>query len=162
MQKNHEVIGITGNSGIIIDKLGARIDEKQARQLNILTLAYLGDCIHDLYIRSRICSKGADRRINAIHKDTVGYVSANSQADCLDFVLDDFSETELAVYKRGRNSKSVPTKNTDKAHYSKATGLEAVFGYLYVSGQDDRLTFILNKCYNYLHEGRKEFWDKQG
>lgn len=138
------------------------MDEKQARQINILTLAYLGDCIHDLFVRSHICTDGRDERISLIHKQAVQYVSANAQADCLDNMIDELSQTEMSVYKRGRNSKSMPTKNTDKAHYCKATGLEAVLGYLYVSGQDKRLLYILNKCYNYINEGRKEFWDKQG
>lgn len=138
------------------------MEKMQARQLNILTLAYLGDSIHDIFVRSQICSCGKDERINSIHKQAVGYVSANSQADCLDNIYNELSDEELSVYKRGRNSKSMPTKNTDKLHYSKATGLEAVLGYLYVSGQDDRLLYILNKCYKHINEGRKEFWDKQG
>ena len=137
--------------------MGYKIDEMKARQLNILTLAYLGDGIHDIYVRSQVCSCGKDERIYSIHKQVVGFVSANAQADCLDSILEEFTDVEMSVYKRGRNSKSVPTKNTDKFHYSKATGLEAVLGYLYVSGQDKRLLYILNKCYKFINEGRKEF-----
>ena len=56
------------------------------------------------------------------------------------------TEEEQAVFLRGRNSKSLPTKNTDVAHYKKATGLESVFGYLYMSGQDERLMYLLDKA----------------
>lgn len=152
---------ITDNKSVI-DILGYRLEESKARQINILTLAYLGDSIHDIYVRSQICSCGKDERIYSIHKQVVGFVSANSQADCLDEIIEEFTETEMSVYKRGRNSKSMPTKNTDKLHYSKATGFEAVLGYLYVSGQDDRLLYILNKSYKFINEGRKEFWVRQG
>lgn len=146
----------------MIELMGTKLSPIKAKQLNILTLAYLGDCVQDFYVRSHICTQGADKRINTIHKSTVCFVSANAQSDCADYIQEELNEVELSVYKRGRNSKSMPTKNTDRLHYSKATGLEAVLGYLYVSGQDDRLTYILNKCYKYINEGRKEFWDKQG
>ncbi|MBQ9624577.1 MAG: Mini-ribonuclease 3, partial [Clostridia bacterium] len=76
-------------------------------------------------------------------------------ASFLESILEELNEDELAIFKRGRNSKSMPTKNTDKAHYSKATGFEAVLGFLYVSGQDERLLYILNKCYSYINERRK-------
>ena len=161
MQKELDMFEVSDNN-IIIDMFGRRMDEMQARQINILTLAYLGDCIHDLYVRSHRCSCGKDKRINAILKLVVEFVNANAQADCLDAIYNELSDIEMSVYKRGRNSKSMPTKNTDKLHYNKATGLEAVLGYLYVSGQDKRLLYILNKCYKHINEGRKEFWDKQG
>lgn len=130
----------------IIDFWGEQKDEFAARQMNVLTLAYIGDTIHDLYIRSKMVSMG-DQKVQEIHKKTVSFVKANAQAEAIEQIMDELNEQEKAVFLRGRNSKSLPTKNTDMANYKKATGFEAILGYLYMSGQDARLLYLLDKAY---------------
>lgn len=144
--QNYEVFKIN-----IIDIFGQKVDTRKAMQMNILTLAYLGDVVQDMFIRSRVTIDNP-AKINQIHRTTVKYVNANSQADCMDLFMDELTEEEMAIFKRGRNSKSMPTKNTDRAHYVKATGFEAVLGFLYISGQDERLLYILNKSFNFISE----------
>lgn len=130
---------------MIEDMGGKRLDEFACRQMNILTLAYMGDVVYDLYARCHIAQKG-NQRINAIHHEVVGVVNANAQADVIDELAGELTQQEQAVFLRGRNAKSLPTKNTDVAHYKKATGLESIIGYLYMSGQDERLMYLLDKA----------------
>ena len=97
-----------------------------------LVLAYIGDCIFDLIIRTIVISKG-NRQTHKLHKEASSLVKAASQADFIDILEDALTEEEKAVYKRGRNASphTVP-KNADLLDYKKATGFEAVLGYLYL------------------------------
>ncbi len=143
------------NSISIIENFTGKLGEFEARQLNVVTLAYLGDVVQDMYVRSRVCTMGHFRRISDTHKMTVSYVNANAQALSMDLIIDELTEKEMSLYKRGRNAKTMPTKNMDKAHYAKATGFETLLGYLYISGQDERLLNILNKCFDYIKDKGK-------
>ena len=103
-----------------------------------LTLAYIGDAVYDLIIRSVVVER-ANRPANTLHHITVKYVSAAAQAKIAEALMDCLSEEELAVYRRGRNSKPHTTaKNASVAEYMKATGFEAVLGYLYLNGNMER------------------------
>lgn len=144
----------------IIENFSKQLSAYEAKQVNILTLAYLGDTIHDIYIKSKIVSKYAQSRINDTHKASVRFVNANAQADSLDFIYHELTDEEIDIFKRGRNAKSMPTKNTDKAHYSKATGFECILGYLYLSGQDSRLLYILGRCFEHIDTGGTNGADK--
>ncbi len=103
-----------------------------------LSLAHIGDGVFELLCRSYLCRKGA-QNVNSLHRDTVKLVKATAQAQFAEKMLPHLTETELSYYRRGKNSHvhAVP-KGTTPADYAKATGLEAMFGYLHLSGQDSR------------------------
>ena len=115
-------------------------------QISALGLAHCGDAVFELLVRSYLCAAGKAANGN-LHRATVDLVCAPAQAARVDRMLPLLTEEELAVYKRGRNAHvhQVP-KNATYAQYAKATGLECLFGALYLSGQLDRLNalFILS------------------
>ena len=119
--------------------------EQDVRAYSPLTLAYIGDAIYDLVIRSVVVER-ANRSANDLHKKTTRYVKAEAQAKMILALLEELSEEEEAVYKRGRNAKSYTTaKNASMSDYRKATGFEALMGYLYLTGQTDRLLYLVNR-----------------
>lgn len=104
-----------------------------------LSLAYIGDGVFDLIIRSYVMSKG-NMPVQKMHQRTSNIVKAVSQAQMIDAIMGELSEEELAIYKRGRNSKPhTMAKNASSVEYQKATGFEALVGFLYLSGQYERL-----------------------
>ena len=108
-----------------------------------LTLAYIGDSIYDLCIRTLVVEKG-NRSPNTLHWDASRLVNAAAQSAMADAILSDLTDEEVTVFKRGRNAKSYTTaKNASVSDYRKATGLEALFGYLYLKDETDRLLFLL-------------------
>ena len=106
-----------------------------------LTLAYLGDCVYELYVRSRLVSDG-NHKVNDLHKAATKYVCAKAQAEFYYRVKDMLTEDEEAAFKRGRNTKSRPPKNADMSDYRPATGIETLFGHLYVSGKTERISCL--------------------
>ena len=103
-----------------------------------LTLAYIGDAVYEVIIRTMVISH-ANRSINSINKENIGLVNAKTQAALADALAETFTEAETAQYKRGRNAKSqTSAKNASVGDYRKATGFEAVMGYLYLKGETDR------------------------
>lgn len=113
------------------------------RAYSPLTLAYIGDAIYEVVIRSVIVGR-ANRPANELHKLAVKYVQAAAQAAMAEALLPDLSEEEEAVYRRGRNAKSYTMpKHSSVAEYRRATGLEALFGYLYLSGRNERLMELI-------------------
>lgn len=126
-----------------LDKIISSFDlkEQDYRSFSALTLAYIGDCVFDLVIRTVVIFR-SHKQVNDLHKKTIRFVKAESQALMIQALLDNdiLTEEEKAVYKRGRNTKShTIAKNASVAAYRKATGFEAVLGYLYVTGQMDRV-----------------------
>lgn len=104
-----------------------------------LTLAYIGDSVYDLVIRSYVVGLGNVPN-KKLHKKAVEYVSAVAQAEILEKIKPSLSEEELSVYKRGKNSKPASkAKNATQKEYLKATGFEALIGYLYLLGRTDRI-----------------------
>lgn len=103
-----------------------------------LGLAHMGDCVYEILCRAYLCAKG-EKTVDRLHKDTIRMVKATTQARFADKMLPLLTETEQAYYRRGKNAHvhAVP-KSATPAEYAKATGLEALFGYLYLSGQKDR------------------------
>ncbi len=117
--------------------------EVDVRAYSPLTLAYIGDSIYDLVIRTVVVER-ANRAANDLHKKTVKYVNATVQARMAEALQDVMTEEELAVYKRGRNAKSYTSaKNATIGDYRKATGLEALFGYLYLMDKMERVFELL-------------------
>ena len=104
-----------------------------------LGLAHMGDCVFEILCRGWLCAKGG-KNVGNLHRDTINMVKAGSQARFMDKLLPHLTEEELAYYRRGKNAHvhAVP-KSCTPAEYAKATGLEALFGALYLSGQTDRL-----------------------
>lgn len=113
-----------------------------------LTLAYIGDAIYDLVIRTYIVWHG-NAPVNKLHKQVVKLVQASAQAKLYHTVQDMLTEEEEIIYKRGRNAKSFTSaKNADIVEYRTATGLEALFGYLYLTGQTTRLLELIHPVIN--------------
>ncbi len=113
-----------------------------------LALAYIGDSVYDLKVKSVFVFK-ANMQPEKYHKKVSSIVSANSQAAFIDDFMDKLTEEELGVYKRARNSSPhTKAKNASMETYLKATGFEAVIGYLYMSGQHDRLDEIIGCSIN--------------
>lgn len=114
---------------------------------NVLTLAYLGDAIYELYIREYLISKGIVK-VNDLQKHAINFVSANAQSKILQNLLDSsfLKEDEINIVYRARNNKATRhPKNTDIITYKYATGLEALIGYLYLENKKDRLNEIMNR-----------------
>ena len=113
------------------------------RTYSPLTLAYIGDGIYDLVIRSLVVAKG-NTRANELHKRTSQIVKAHTQAEMMEILLPLLTEKEEAVYKRGRNAKSFTmAKNATMSDYRKATGFEALMGYLYLQDEFERLVDLV-------------------
>lgn len=114
--------------------------------ISVITLAYMGDAVYEVYIREDLIKKGI-AKVEDLQKEAIKYVSAKSQARILKYLLDIgyLSNEEIDVVKRGRNYKrgSHP-KNTDIITYKNSTGFEALIGYLYLSDKIDRVTEIVN------------------
>ena len=119
--------------------------EQDVRAYSPLTLAYIGDAVYDLVIRTVVVER-ANRSANDLHKRTTKYVKAEAQAKMILALQEELTEEEQAVYKRGRNAKSYTVaKNATMADYRKATGFEALMGYLYLTGQMDRLLYLVKR-----------------
>ena len=109
-----------------------------------LTLAYIGDAVYELVIRSIIVEKG-NAPVNKLHKRSSQLVKAKSQAEAAVKLMDVFTEEELAVYKRGRNTRShTMAKNADMMDYRMATGFEAVMGYLHLKQDYARISELVH------------------
>lgn len=108
-----------------------------------IALAYMGDSIYDLVIRTMVVNEGA-KAVGKIHKEVSGYVNAKAQAEIYYKIEPILTEEERAVFRRGRNAKSNSTpKNTDLKTYKHATGFEAILGYLYMLGNLDRIIELI-------------------
>ena len=118
------------------------------RAYSPLALAFLGDGVFEIMVRERLLGL-ANRPAGHLHALAVEQVRAEAQAEGVQRILPHLSEQELQVYKRGRNAHTghVP-KNANRAQYQAATGLEALFGYLYLEGQDERLRELFNLIAN--------------
>ena len=120
------------------------MDPKEVGAISNLGLAHIGDGVFELLCRSYLCAKGG-KTVETLHRDTIRMVKATSQAVFADKMLPLLSEEELAYYRRGKNSHvhAVP-KGATPAEYAKATGLETLFGALYLSGQTDRINLLFH------------------
>ena len=124
------------------DYLNIKMSEGDIRSLSNLALAHVGDCVYELMVRSWIVCHGRSTS-QGLHRAAVKYVSAPAQAAAVEKILPMLDEDEAAVYRRGRNTRvnCVP-KNADISQYHAATGLEALFGWLYLNGHHERLNVL--------------------
>ncbi len=115
------------------------------KEVNVKTLAYIGDAVYELYVREHVISNSHEQ-VNKLHKKTIKYVSAKAQAKVVEALQDELSIDEKDIIRRGRNAdaNTVP-KNTDVVTYKIATGFEALIGYLYLSKNETRLKDLINK-----------------
>lgn len=119
--------------------------EPDVRAFSPLALAYLGDAVFDLVIRTLVVEQG-NRSAHELHRRAIRYVNAAFQARMIESLLPELTEEETSVYKRGRNAKSdTVAKNADVTDYRKATGLEALVGYLYLRDRMERILELMRK-----------------
>ena len=116
----------------------------QIDAISNLGLAHMGDCVYEMLVRAYLCAEG-NKTVAQLHKQTISMVKATYQAAFVDKMLPLLTEEEMTYYRRGKNSHvhAVP-KSATPAQYAKATGLEAMFGYLFLSGQKNRANEIFN------------------
>ncbi|MDL2234997.1 ribonuclease III [Christensenellaceae bacterium OttesenSCG-928-L17] len=126
-----------------IHHLLGRPKERNAAQMSAVTLAYMGDAVYDLYVRALLVEL-SDATARGLHMRAAKLVCASAQAAASVAVLPLFNEQESAIFRRGRNAHMGTTaKNASIADYRAATGLEAVIGYLFLSGDDSRLEELM-------------------
>lgn len=131
--------------------------EKEARILNPLQSAIVGDGVYELFIRSYIISSNSELSAHKIHKEAIKYVKASAQSNIMHAIKEQLLEDEMYIYKRGRNTKSATVpKNADVRDYRMATGFESLVGYLYLAGKKERLEFVLNKSIETISSIKKE------
>ena len=126
------------NSGLS-DMAKAQVDA-----ISNLGLAHMGDCVYEILCRAYLCARGG-KKVDQLHKETINMVKATAQAKFADKMIGLLSEEELAYYRRGKNSHvhAVP-KSATPAEYAKATGVETLFGALFLLGRKDRANEIFN------------------
>lgn len=121
------------------------LEKKDAGIYSPLVLAYVGDAVYELFVRTKITTEG-NTQVNKMHKKSADLVKAETQAKIIRALMDELSEEEQAVYRRGRNAKSYTSaKHASISDYRTATGFEALVGYLYLDSQTDRLCQIISK-----------------
>ena len=127
-----------------IEVLGEEIQIRDVRQLSPLQLAYIGDAVYELLVRTYLISE-KNVSVHELHKEAIKYVKAKAQKEILFSIKESLTEEEWNVVKRGRNAKSgtVP-KNADLQDYKYATGFEALIGFLYLLNRYDRVKEIFN------------------
>lgn len=114
------------------------IERKEAKEFSPLVLAYIGDAVYELIIRSILVSMG-NRPVNKLNKDATSLVKAGAQSEIIKLISDNLSEEEYTVFKRGRNSSPhTMAKNASMTDYKYATGFEALIGFLYLDNRCDR------------------------
>lgn len=125
----------------VIRKL--QLKEQDADGYSPLVLAYMGDCVYELFIRTKVVNEG-NMQVSKMHKKSARLVKASAQAQMVCVIMEMLTDAEKRVYKRGRNAKSVTmAKNASMMDYRMATGFEALIGYLYLSGQRERMVELI-------------------
>lgn len=120
-----------------------QVKDRDIRTYSPLTLAYIGDGVYDLVIRSIVVGRG-NTKPHLLHEKTSSVVKAKAQSAMIDFMLPEMTKEEEHIYRRGRNAKSVTmAKNATMTEYRRATGFEALIGYLYLTDQTDRMLDLI-------------------
>ncbi|MBQ3038911.1 MAG: Mini-ribonuclease 3 [Clostridia bacterium] len=126
-----------------------KTDNINPSQLSPLVLAYIGDGVYELYVRNKIIYAHPDMPPHKLHILSSSHVKAAAQSKSMLAIEPMLTEEELAIYKRGRNAKSATVpKNADVTDYRRATGFEALIGYLYLTKNSDRLDDLMEIAYN--------------
>ena len=123
---------------------------KKPTEYSPLVLAYIGDAVYELYVRSRVIALNPDMPAYKLHKETIKYVKAHAQCMSIHNMLDILTEKEMSVFKRGRNAKSPTTpKNADLTEYRHATGFECLMGYLYLNKEAERMEYLMGVAFEH-------------
>lgn len=131
------------------------LKSQDPRQVSPLGLAYIGDAVYEVYVRSYVLERG-NAAVNKLHKTATHYVSAKAQSRIIHAILSCLTEEEQAVYKRGRNAHSnTSAKNADIVEYRHATGFEAVIGYLFIAGDYDRISCLVSLALEFIDSENK-------
>ena len=122
-----------------------KLSKQEIDAISNLGLAHMGDCVCEILCRAYLCAQG-EKTVDRLHRDTIHMVKATSQARFVDKLLPLLTEEELSYYRRGKNAHvhAVP-KSATPAEYAKATGLEALFGALYLAGRTERLNALFRQ-----------------
>jgi ribonuclease III len=125
-----------------------KISKDDVNALNILSLAYIGDSIWEVYVRNYVISKNKYSKVNKLHRESINLVKAKVQADMIKSLKENnmLDDDMLSVVMRGRNSANNPPKNANVQDYNYATGFEAMIGYLYITENYDKLDEIVKFC----------------
>ena len=120
-------------------------DEQEVNLMSPLTWAYVGDCVYELYIRTKLVNE-TKLKPHALHIEAIKHVKAKAQAETLNNIYEELTEKEKDIVRRGRNAENhhLP-KNANVQDYMYATAFEALIGYLYLTSQNDRIKEILKK-----------------
>ena len=136
-------LSLDGNSFLESLKEQFHIESQDIRSYSPLALAYIGDGVYELVIRSIIVGR-ANRSAENLHKSSVRFVKAETQARMVEALAEELTEEEKEVFRRGRNANShTVAKNASRGDYRKATGFEALMGYLYLKGEFNRMTELV-------------------
>ena len=119
------------------------LSAREAAQISPVTLAFVGDAVYSLYVRERLTLDVGGKSAN-LQRTASRVVSAQGQSEFLDKLLPAFTEEETDVFRRGKNAKkATKSKSASSLEYNRSTGLEAVLGYLYLTGQEERIKELL-------------------
>ncbi len=131
--------------------------EREIREMPVLALAHIGDGVYELLSRMRALGDG-NAQVNTLHKRTVKMVVAETQAAAAKYIKESLTEEELSVLRRGRNAKPhhAPPHKTAPDVYPMATALEALFGYLYLKGDHQRISVLWEMCEKVFEEKENE------
>lgn len=143
---------------LFLDRIKSELEtgEQDIKSYSPLVFAYIGDCVYELIIRCKLVLD-ANEQVQKLHKKATSLVKAETQARIVVAVMDELEEDEVAVYKRARNAKQHTTpKNGKLGEYHKATGFEAVVGYLYLLGREDRILYLVKKGLDILSKEAEE------
>ena len=125
-----------------------KISKDDVNALNILSLAYIGDSIWEVYVRNYVISKNKYSKVNKLHRESINLVKAKVRADMIKSLKENnmLDDDMLSVVMRGRNSANNPPKNANVQDYNYATGFEAMIGYLYITENYNKLDEIVKFC----------------
>ena len=128
------------------------IKDTDINTYNPLTLAFIGDSVYEIIVRTMVVSKG-NKSVNALAKDKNRLVNAKTQSRIAEILTEYYTEEEADIYRRGKNAKTANhSKSAAYSEYHRATGLEAVFGYLYLTGNLDRCLELLKNALEIIEE----------
>ena len=135
----------TGNRDLMEAVIkGMNLQETDPRQLSPLVLAYIGDCVYDLVIKTYLLDKKGNMPVNKLNRMASSLVKAETQSKLIGYIEESLTADEGAMYKRGRNAKSYTSaKNASIGDYRRATGFEALMGYLYLGRRYDRMVELV-------------------
>ncbi|WP_416197326.1 MAG: Mini-ribonuclease 3 [Sporanaerobacter sp.] len=128
----------------VFKNMNKKLTAREASMLSPLQLAYIGDAVYELFIRTYLLER--DLPVHELHKEAIKYVKAKAQSDIVHELEDELTEEEKAIVKRGRNAKTYSSpKNAELIDYKYATGFESLIGFLYLTGRQERMMELFQK-----------------